>query len=265
MSIRVAPMAIPATAVSRSRLGLPRDLTPRPVIHGPASPRTPGHIGRHRATAPVRHRLLGWLTRLRPARGVLTGTALVATAVLLGSPAVAGVVDRTPATVPAKAAVTTSSAASSAASPAAPNDDGYGWPLAGTPLVTRPFDPPPERWRSGHRGVDLAGRPGLTVRAAGAGVVHFAGWLAGRGVVSIQHTDGLRTTYEPVEPLVAVGDRVRAGDVIGRLTAGHPGCTGLACLHWGLRQGIDYLDPLSLLGLGRVRLLPMSPHAAHPG
>jgi len=30
-----------------------------------------------------------------------------------------------------------------------------------------------------------------------------------------------------------------------------------ACLHWGLLQGDVYLDPLALLGLGRVRLLPL--------
>lgn len=105
--------------------------------------------------------------------------------------------------------------------------------------------------------MDLAGEPGMVVRAAGPGVVHFAGSLAGRGVVSIQHSAGLRTTYEPVQPVVAAGDRVRTGDVIGRLTAGHRECPVTACLHWGLRLGGAYLDPLSLLGLGKVRLLPM--------
>jgi hypothetical protein len=28
-------------------------------------------------------------------------------------------------------------------------------------------------------------------------------------------------------------------------------------LHWGLLRGTDYLDPLALLGLERVRLLPL--------
>jgi murein DD-endopeptidase MepM/ murein hydrolase activator NlpD len=45
----------------------------------------------------------------------------------------------------------------------------------------------------------------------------------------------------------------------GRLVAGHPGCPAVACLHWGLRRGDAYLDPLTLLGLGRVRLLPRYP------
>ena len=52
-----------------------------------------------------------------------------------------------------------------------------------------------------------------------------------------------------------------AGAPIGLLLAGHPGCPAgvSACLHWGLRRGAIYLDPLALLGLGRVRLLPLRP------
>ncbi len=92
--------------------------------------------------------------------------------------------------------------------------------------------------------------------AAGSGTVVYAGMLAGRGVVSVDHPGGLRTTYEPVTPLVKAGDTVTAGIPLGTLTAGHPGCAGTACLHWGLRRGTVYLDPLAVLGLGRVRLLP---------
>src|SRR4051812_3710912 len=60
-------------------------------------------------------------------------------------------------------------------------------PLPGPPVVTRPFAPPPRPWLPGHRGVDLAAGPGTEVRAAAAGVVIFAGELAGRPVVSIAH------------------------------------------------------------------------------
>lgn len=77
-------------------------------------------------------------------------------------------------------------------------------------------------------------------------------------MVSIEHPGGLLTTYEPLEPTVAEGQSVRAGDVIGRLSPGHHGCPARACLHWGLRRAGDvYLDPLSLLGMTRVRLLPL--------
>jgi hypothetical protein len=96
------------------------------------------------------------------------------------------------------------------------------------------------------------------VLTAGAGTVHFAGRVAGRGVVSVTHPNGLRTTYEPLEPAVRAGQALAAGDPIGTLVAGHAGCPAAACLHWGLRRGEEYLDPLILLGLGRVRLLPLA-------
>lgn len=143
------------------------------------------------------------------------------------------------------------------AAPAAAPVGRYRWPLDATPAVVRPFDPPPRPWLPGHRGVDLARVPGAPVYAAGTGVVRFAGQLAGRGVVSVDHPDGLRTTYEPVQPSVAAGQQVHAGDRIGVLDPGHPGCPAAACLHWGLRRGDRYLDPLALLGQGRVRLLPL--------
>jgi murein DD-endopeptidase MepM/ murein hydrolase activator NlpD len=149
-------------------------------------------------------------------------------------------------------------AGNAGAAPAAPAaGTGYRLPLAGTPTVTRPFEPPPRPWMAGHRGVDLAAAPGAEVLAAGPGVVAFAGVVAGVGVVSIDHPDGLRTTYQPVLPLVSTGQPVNAGQPIGTLLAGHPGCPVAACLHWGLRSGEQYLDPMSLLGAGPVRLYPV--------
>lgn len=133
----------------------------------------------------------------------------------------------------------------------------YRWPLAGEPRLTRGFEPGPQRWSPGHRGVDLAAGPGAVVYAAGPGVVHYAGPVVDREVVSVAHPGGLRTTYEPLLPLVAPGDPVVAGHPIGLLVLGHPNCDAEACLHWGLRRGSVYLDPLILLGLGRVRLLPV--------
>jgi murein DD-endopeptidase MepM/ murein hydrolase activator NlpD len=132
----------------------------------------------------------------------------------------------------------------------------WAWPLAGAPEVTRPFDPPPTPYAAGHRGVDLNGGAGQPVLAAGDGVVVFAGLVAGRPVVSVEHAGGLRTTYEPVQPGVAAGQVVARGSPLGVLVTGHAGCPDEACLHWGLRRERVYLDPLSLLRLPRVRLLP---------
>ena len=132
----------------------------------------------------------------------------------------------------------------------------FTWPLASPHPVVRPFEAPATPYGPGHRGVDLGGQPGGPVTAAGDGVVVYAGQLAGRGVVSIDHADGLRTTYEPLTVLVAEGQRVTRGTVIGNLAPGHLGCAEAACLHWGARRGTEYLDPLGLLSSGRVRLLP---------
>jgi murein DD-endopeptidase MepM/ murein hydrolase activator NlpD len=123
--------------------------------------------------------------------------------------------------------------------------------------VVRPFQPPATPYGPGHRGVDLGGEPDAPVLAAGDGTVVFAGPLAGRGVVSIAHAGGLRTTYEPLAVLVSAGQQVKRGTVIGNLASGHEGCVDApACLHWGVRRGAEYLDPLGLLSAGRVRLLP---------
>jgi len=132
----------------------------------------------------------------------------------------------------------------------------FGWPVE-SPRVVRAFDPPTQPWLRGHRGVDLSVPPAAPVHSAGAGLVVYAGRLAGRGVVSVLHANGLRTTYEPVTSTLEVGDRVGSGQLIGVVEAGHPSCPATACLHWGLRRGEQYLDPLALLGLGRVRLLPL--------
>jgi murein DD-endopeptidase MepM/ murein hydrolase activator NlpD len=103
--------------------------------------------------------------------------------------------------------------------------------------------------------VGTAGQP---VLAARAGTVVFAGPVGGRGVVSVHHDDGLRTTYEPVRPTVSAGAVVDSGAVIGLLEPGHPGCSAAVCLHWGVRRGrLEYLDPLVLLRPPEVRLLPV--------
>jgi murein DD-endopeptidase MepM/ murein hydrolase activator NlpD len=143
-----------------------------------------------------------------------------------------------------------------AATPPAATAAGWAWPLDGQPVVTRDFQPPPTPYAAGHRGVDLAGVAGQPVLAAGAGVVVFAGSVAGRPVVSVEHPGGLRTTYEPVQPRVLAGQVVAGGAPLGVLLNAHAGCPVEACLHWGLRRGQVYLDPRSLLRPPRVRLLP---------
>jgi murein DD-endopeptidase MepM/ murein hydrolase activator NlpD len=131
------------------------------------------------------------------------------------------------------------------------------WPLRPQPEVVRGFDPPEVTWGSGHRGVDLRGSIGQTVRSALAGRVSFVGTIAGVPVVVVDH-GGTRTTYQPVAASVRVGDEVGAGGVIGTLGWFGSHCLPAACLHWGLVEGDRYLDPLTIVGGPRpVRLLPV--------
>lgn len=132
---------------------------------------------------------------------------------------------------------------------------GHHRPVPGA--VLRPADIPEKDWMPGHRGVDLAARPGEQVRSSGPGVVHFAGPVAGTPVVSVDHGGGLRTTYEPVTAAVSPGDRVVRGQVLGTLADAaalpdtarrDPG------LSWGARVGDGYIDPMTLLGVVAVRL-----------
>jgi murein DD-endopeptidase MepM/ murein hydrolase activator NlpD len=128
-----------------------------------------------------------------------------------------------------------------------------GWPLSGSPVVRRGFDPPAVIWGSGHRGIDLVADAGDAVLAAADGRVTFVGSIAGKPVVSLDHGP-VRTTYEPVISTLHVGERVVLGQVIGQVgRGGH--C--LDCLHWGLREGKKYLNPLLLLasGSGQLRLV----------
>lgn len=139
--------------------------------------------------------------------------------------------------------------------------------------------------------MDLAAPAGTPVMAPAASQVRFAGSVAGKPVVSLSHTGGLVTTYEPVIAAVTAGDQVRPGEVIGTLAPGHgqPEGTGggaggshgtgaqplgmadshaaagvhpagTPVLHWGARLGRDtYVNPLRLVCAPRIRLKPVTP------
>lgn len=132
---------------------------------------------------------------------------------------------------------------------------GWVWPVDGQRIVVRPFVAPPTPYGVGHRGVDLAvGNHGVAVVAVMSGVVHFAGVVVDRPVITVRQGQVL-ATVEPVEPVVVAGDIVRAGDVIGVLQPGH---CARPCLHLGVRVAGEYVSPLLWLGgLQRAVLLPL--------
>lgn len=130
----------------------------------------------------------------------------------------------------------------------------WAWPVEPA-TVARAFEMAAGPYGPGHRGIDLEAAAGSAVVAPDDGTVRFAGPVAGRPVVSIEHAGGLVSSFEPVEPSVARGDVVRRGDRIGTLLAGHvPGSTRL---HLGARLAGQYVDPLPLLGIERPVLLPL--------
>jgi murein DD-endopeptidase MepM/ murein hydrolase activator NlpD len=140
----------------------------------------------------------------------------------------------------------------------------WRWPVrspsGGTPAVAQRFRVGPHRWSPGHRGVDLAAATGATVQAAADGVVAFAGSVAGTAVVVVAHDGGIRTTYQPVTPLVRRGQRVRGGASLGTLQTAPSHCRDGPCLHWGALRDRTYLDPLLLVARRRAPvLLPIDP------
>jgi hypothetical protein len=128
--------------------------------------------------------------------------------------------------------------------------------------VLRGFDPGLTPYGAGHRGVDLPAAVGGPVSAAAGGTVRHAGPVAGTVWVSIDHADGVTTSYGPLRTLrVRRGDPVATGTVLGQLAAGGHGHEDAdSGLHWGARRGLVYLDPLSLLDPA-----PFRPSLVGPG
>jgi len=117
-------------------------------------------------------------------------------------------------------------------------------PVAGR--VVRPFRPPLTRFGAGHLGVDFAAAPGTPVRAAAAGTVMFAGTVAHARHVVLLHPGGLRTSYSFLAAIrVHRGEVVDRGAVLGT-TGGSGDHHDGTVLHFGLRIGGTFVDPMQL-------------------
>jgi len=154
--------------------------------------------------------------------------------------------------------------ASVAGSRVRPNDPAYGtyaWPVIGP--VINGFRPPSSPYGPGHRGIDIAAPIGTPVVAAADGVVAFAGSVGGNLYVSIDHLDGVRTTYSYLSSIaVHRGDTVVQGEVVGASGHGHPSIP-TDHLHFGARYQGAYIDPLLLLPAmaisALIHLAPLPP------
>jgi murein DD-endopeptidase MepM/ murein hydrolase activator NlpD len=113
---------------------------------------------------------------------------------------------------------------------------------------------------SGHWGVDWAVPEDTEIRSAGSGTVTFAGSVAGNQAVTVDHGGGLRTSYSYLAGLsVERGDQVAGSTILGTSGAAH----GSAALHFSVRIGDTYLDPLAVVGCrwaapsAALRLVPV--------
>ena len=118
----------------------------------------------------------------------------------------------------------------------------YRPPVDAAPLVDT-FRPPSTPYGAGNRGIDYGTTAGQTVAAAADGEVVFSGRIgADDHHVVLLHADGLRTSYSFLAAsTVRRGQRVRQGEAVGTARDGRP-------LHFGVRAGEAYLDPLVLFG-----------------
>ncbi|GAB6926993.1 M23 family metallopeptidase [Paenibacillus sp. JCM 10914] len=98
-----------------------------------------------------------------------------------------------------------------------------------------------------HAGIDIAGKIGDPIYAAGAGVVTTAQRSGARGLyIIIKHPNGLETWYMHLNRLsVSEGERVEQGQTIGEL--GSSGRSTGPHLHFQVVKNDQTLDPISYL------------------
>lgn len=122
--------------------------------------------------------------------------------------------------------------------------------------VVDPFRPPSDRYGPGNRGIEYDTETGDVVRAAAAGTVVFSGAVAGSLHVTIDHGDGLVSSYSYVLRIsVRAGARVSQGQVIA--SAGER-------LHFGVRANGSYVDPSGFIGVPRIRVRLVPVRASPP-
>lgn len=115
--------------------------------------------------------------------------------------------------------------------------DGFGWradPFTGE--------------REFHKGLDIVANVGDPVRAAADGLVTAAGRMNGYGkVINVSHSGSVSSRYGHLsEILVRPGQRVKRGDVIGRV--GSTGRSSGPHLHYEVLRAGRAVDPRKYLG-----------------
>lgn len=201
-------------------------------------------------------RVAGGIRRM--VRWVLTSVVLAGLWAGAGSPAAAVVGGAwSTGAWSTSAQATDERAVGSSAPPAVTQRGSWAWPVP-SHVVTAPYAAPATRYAAGHRGIDLAAPPGAVVTAPDDAMVRFVGVVVDRPVLTLDHGDGVLSSYEPVASEMTVGSVVGRGAVIGSVAAGGH-CDG-GCLHVGVRIAGEYVSPL--LFFAKVPpsiLLPLGP------
>ncbi|SHF11319.1 Peptidase family M23 [Thermoanaerobacter uzonensis DSM 18761] len=125
------------------------------------------------------------------------------------------------------------------------------YPVYGT--ITSPFGMRKSPFGYGsefHPGIDISVPVGTPVKAAGKGVVTYAGWLTGYGnAVIIDHGYGIESVYgHNSEILVKVGQSVKRGDIIAK--SGNTGRSTGPHVHFEVRVNGNPIDPMKYLAKG---------------
>jgi len=100
-----------------------------------------------------------------------------------------------------------------------------------------------------HTGIDISGKYGQKVTAAGNGVVTYCGFspIGGRTLV-IKHNKKIRTTYlNLMQIFVTTGAYVKQGEIIAAIGAEDDPSNLQPHLHFGVIYDDKYLDPEDLL------------------
>lgn len=123
-----------------------------------------------------------------------------------------------------------------------------GWPTEGdvVALFGRQKHPKFDTYIQ-RKGIEIRAGQGTVIRSVSDGVVAFADWMRGYGLLAIvDHGEGFFSLYAHASKLlVNVGDSVRGRQPIGEI--GDTGLTGESTLYFELRQGSEALDPLAWL------------------
>lgn len=108
--------------------------------------------------------------------------------------------------------------------------------------------------KRGHSGVDIKNGPGTNIYAAFDGLVVQAGTFSGYGkCITLRHSNGLETRYSHnSKNLVTVGDKVKAGQVIG--IVGRTGRASTEHLHFETRIAGKAFNPAYVFDHGNHSL-----------